>query len=163
MFRGLFWFFLCYFVIGMHIAYAARLQPVKDKDIVEDLNGVQSMVDNYKELLPLAVNVIRVMGPGECDGSDYGKTCPSERLLIAVCNCSGEGPHPDMALYRTEGMYSFQFVSWRPDVKKPVVGHGYKPVVFEAKAQKGGKNYSLTDIEYLISVTPWAAQIEEMK
>ena len=51
----------------------------------------------------------------------------------------------------------------RRDVRKAVGKHGYAPVVFEVKARKGGPNYKLTDVKYLVSVTPWSSRIEEIK
>ena len=149
------------FLLAMSTAQAAQLHALKDKKIVEDLNGVVSMTDNRKNSSDIAVMIFRIAGFGECDGSDYGKDCPQEKLLIAVSESTGE--YGDMAVYRTDGIYSIDFVRWRPDVKRPTEKHGYAPIVFEAKAQKGGPNYKLTDIRYLISVTPWRAEIEEIK
>jgi hypothetical protein len=152
--------FLLASFLGFTIVHAADLYVIKDKNIVDDLNGIIFMTDNYKSDSNIAVKIIRVIGQGECDSSDYDKTCPRQRLLIPTAERSEYG---DMAVYRTDGMYDFEFVRWRPDVKKPAGKHGYMPVIFEAKAQRVGPNYKLTDIKYLISVTPWAAQIEEIK
>jgi hypothetical protein len=160
MMRRSFVFFL-FILLSMSPAQGAQLHSIKDKKIVEDLNGIISMTENSKNSRDIAVTIFRIAGLGECDGSDYGKDCPQEKLLISVSESKGE--YPDMALYRTDGMYNIEFVRWRPDVRKAEDKHGYVPVVFEVKAQKGGQNYKLTDVKYLISVTPWSSQVEIIK
>ena len=158
--KKVFFGFLMMLLLNFSEIQAADLYAIRDTNIVDDLNGIVSMTDNYKSDSDIAVKIIRVIGQGECDSSDYERTCPKERLLIAGAETNEGG---DMALYRTDGMYDFEFVGWRPDVKMAADRHGYTPVIFEAKAQKVGPHFKLMDIKYLISVTPWSAEIEEIK
>jgi hypothetical protein len=87
---------------------AAELQRVDQNELAHMLSALRFVSEKVGNK---TVRIFQNYQDGDCDASDYVKTCPRTWLLISISDYGNGSPRP-AALYKSPEYFNVEFTEW---------------------------------------------------